>query len=119
MTDKLKASVTCEHDTYRAELRIGGGLLKLGVVWQYDQRGWAKDAADTVTRAIAQHDKAVHPELIAQCHRLAAALRDLHDEQNGPPMYSRTISWKAAMNEARDALAEVEKSGCVIAPNAT
>lgn len=48
--------------------------------------------------------------LLEQRDRLAAALRDLHDEQIGPPLVSRAESHQAAMAESEAILAEVEKS---------
>jgi len=43
-------------------------------------------------------------ELIAAAPELLQALRDLHDEQNGPPLIRRQASWEAAMAKAQELL---------------
>jgi hypothetical protein len=39
---------------------------------------------------------------------LADALRAIYDEQNGPPLLTRSDDWATAMEKARQALALVE-----------
>ena len=48
---------------------------------------------------------------VAALTRVARALDDLMDWQNGPPLVTYTEGWTAAMDEARAALADVPKEG--------
>jgi hypothetical protein len=69
--------------------------------------------------AIAYPDDGVWPKevaeanarLIAAAPKLMEALNDLMDVQNGPPLYTYTDAWNAAMAKARAAIAEAEGGG--------
>lgn len=114
MKDKLTASVISEGSAHYASLCASGKRFDVQPTCFDDDFGGARELAQKMvaklTKAIAQHDKAVNAKLIARCKRLALALRDLHDEQNGPPTFSRTEQWEASMAEAVAVLAVEEKS---------
>lgn len=115
MSDKLTASVVTANGLHWACLRNDMQTFH-GVEPVYDEatvegaRESAQSVADTLTKAIAKHDKAVNAELLALRDRLGAALRDLHDEQNGPPSIRDKVKWHASMTEAEAVLAIVEKA---------
>jgi hypothetical protein len=47
-------------------------------------------------------------EAADEIERLREALRDLLDEQNGPPLVRRADEWQAAVDQARAVLGEVK-----------
>jgi len=47
-------------------------------------------------------------EAATEIERLREALRDLLDEQNGPPLVRRADEWQAAVDQARAVLGEVK-----------
>ncbi len=61
--------------------------------------------AEQVIAAIASA-----PTLLTQRDRLKAALEELWCRQHGPPLTSEKAEWRAAMDEAQAAIADVEKS---------
>jgi len=46
------------------------------------------------------------PDLYAENAQLRAALQNLIDEQNGPPLETRRAQWEAAMNDAKAILSK-------------
>lgn len=69
-----------------------------------DEGGWyniletCEEAADEIER------------LNIEIARLREALESLLDEQNGPPLIGSALSWQKAVDQARAALAEKEKT---------
>ena len=62
-----------------------------------------------ITGYISEEDAnliASAPDLYAENIALRAALQNLIDEQNGPPLETRRAQWEAAMNEAKDILSK-------------
>ena len=114
MSDKLTASVIRDSRIHWACLQNGKQTFHVEPMYDSSKTEQARECAQSVvnaiTKAIELHDAAVHAELIALRNRLAAALRDLHDEQIGPPLYSRRKRFNASMAEAEAVLAVVEKS---------
>ena len=47
-------------------------------------------------------------QLQAQLDKAINVLRNLHDEQNGPPLFRREKQWQAAMDKAEEVLKESE-----------
>ena len=45
-------------------------------------------------------------QLQAKLDKAINALRDLHDEQNGPPLFRREKQWQTAMDKAEEVLKE-------------
>ncbi|KKK46829.1 hypothetical protein LCGC14_3161310, partial [marine sediment metagenome] len=78
--------------------------------------GWIKDDKVELNRAIKLRDNAFDAlidmnekeskQLQAKLDKAINALRDLHDEQNGPPLLRREKQWQAAYDEAGDILKE-------------
>ena len=77
----------------RDELRAERDELKRMVSMEQENAAVARAERDELRRKL---DKAMD------------ALRDLHDEQNGPPLVRREAQWTAAMEKAQAVLNELE-----------
>jgi len=78
--------------------------------WNADTAADMAEAEDNATLlASAPRLVSENVELKSAVSRLVAALRNLHDEQNGPPKCWDTAGWDAAMEETEELLKEFEK----------
>lgn len=125
MSDKLKASVTRLADGHCACLSSAAEHFNVGPVCKSgalhddnDARERAQIYANMLTKAIEQHDKAVHAELLAQRDRLAKVCKafiDLTFTTYDPLSLNDPVSVKAGdlgpvIIEMQAAIAEVENS---------
>lgn len=93
-----------------SELLWGSRCVYCGEVVGKDQQN--QDVADEVLRkhvlACPQHPAA---ELKAQLQQAVEALRALHDEQNGAPLFKYERAWNDAMNLAQAVFATHKEKG--------
>jgi hypothetical protein len=102
MSEKC-TTVNCHWYDGQAEENCGGELHGEPAIASCDRKPKG-DPADRIA-ALARENA----ELKSAVSRLVAALRNLHDEQNGPPKCWDTAGWDAAMEETEELLKEFEK----------
>jgi hypothetical protein len=110
----LTASVAVDRGTYLACAKSGGQRLDLGVIWQYDHRNRAYDAANIFEKAIAKHDAAVNAELIDQRDKLLKVCEMLVASNQGLmtllSSYGEGDPTGYAVRKAQATIAEVEQA---------
>lgn len=65
----------------------------------FDMKAFLATIANKWTTACSEADAPADP-----LNEILTALRDLHDEQNGPPLETRRKQWQAAMDRAIEVL---------------